>query len=162
VNPERSKVWAEARSSIHPVNVETSGLTGDIQAEVEGGSVRLQAPFKVDIDAERLKSGNALVDVELQRRLETRKFPRVIGAVKEVGQDGSGRANLRGELTLHGVGKATDADVTVRALDDRTIEIEGEKIIDMRDFGLNPPKFLFFKVYPEVKVRARLVAERAD
>jgi polyisoprenoid-binding protein YceI len=156
---EKSRLWADARSSIHPVKVETSGLTGFVEAEVVDGQVRLGAPFRVEIDAERLKSGNALMDGELQRRLETRKFPRVIGAVREA-QPGSPKHKLIGDLSLHGVTQATDAEVTVKILDDKTIEVEGEKTIDMRDYGLNPPKFLMFKVYPDVKIRARLVCER--
>jgi len=161
VVPEKSRLWAEARSSLHPINVETSGLTGAIEAEVTDGQVLLGAPFRVEIDAERLRSGNALVDGELQRRLETRKFPAVAGAVREVVRRDGGLWLLRGELTLHGVGRLTDADVTARVVDDRTIEIEGEKVIDMQDYGLTPPKLLIFRVYPEVKVRARLVAESA-
>jgi polyisoprenoid-binding protein YceI len=160
VIPERSQLWAEARSSLHPIRVETSGLSGDIEAEVENGEVRLLGPFRVEIDAERLKSGNGLVDNDLQRRLDTRKFPRVVGSVREIEAVSPGRVRLRGDLSLHGVSKATDADVSVRAVDDKTIEIEGEKTIDMRDYGLTPPRFLVFKVHPDVKVRARLVAER--
>jgi len=158
VIPERSQLWAEARSSIHPIRVETNGLTGDVEAEVDNGQVRLGAPFRVEIDADRLKSGNGIVDGELQRRLDTRKFPRVVGAVKEVEPLPTGRRRLRGDLSLHGVTRATDAEVTVRVVDDKTIEIEGEKTIDMRDYGLTPPKFLMFRVHPDVKVRARLVA----
>ena len=158
VVPEKSRLWAEARSSLHPIQVETSGLTGIIEAEVRDGQVVLGAPFRVEIDAERLRSGNALLDGELSRRLETRKFPAVVGAVREVRRDG-GLWLLRGELTLHGVGRLTDADVTARVVDGKTIEIEGEKVIDMQDYGLTPPKLLIFRVYPEVKVRARLVAE---
>jgi hypothetical protein len=40
------------------------------------------------------------------------------------------------------------------------IEIEGEQVIDMQDFGLKPPRILMFKVEPRVRVRARVVAER--
>jgi polyisoprenoid-binding protein YceI len=160
VIPERSQLWAEARSSIHPIRVETNGLTGDIEAEVETGQGRLGAPFRVEIHAERLKSGNGLVDGELQRRLDTRKFPQVVGAVLEVEPLPSGRWRLRGDLSLHGVTRATDAEVTVRVIDETTIEIEGEKTIDMRDYGLTPPKFLMFRVQPDVKVRARLLAQR--
>ncbi len=162
VIPERSRLWAEARSSLHPIRVETSGLRGDLEAEVEDGKVRLGAPFKVEIDAERLRSGNGLVDGELQRRLDTRKFPRVIGAVRAVEPGGDGRSRLQGDLSLHGVTQSTDADVTVRLVDEKTIEIEGEKTIDMRDYGLTPPKFLMFRVQPDVKVRARLVAEKEE
>lgn len=161
VIPDRSHLWAEARSSLHPVKVETSGLSGTIEAEVEAGAARLGAPFKVEIDAELLRSGNRLIDGELQRRLETRKFPRVVGAVREAEARGdAARWILRGDLSLHGVTRAADAEVTVRVVDDKTIEIEGEKVIDMREYGLNPPKLLMLRVYPEVKVRAKLVAER--
>jgi polyisoprenoid-binding protein YceI len=162
VIPDRSKLWAEARSSIHPVKVETSGLSGDLEAEITDGMVELKAPFKVEIDAERLRSGTGLIDGELQRRLETRKFPRVIGHVKEVSGAGPGRARLAGELSLHGATRKADVEVSVRALVERTLEIEGEKVIDMRDYDLTPPKFLMFKVHPDVKVRARIVAERVD
>jgi polyisoprenoid-binding protein YceI len=163
VLPDRSRLWAEARSSLHPIKLETTGLTGTIEAEMADGAARLGAPFRVELDAERLRSGTALIDGELQRRLETRKFPHVVGAVRLAEARGEGpRWILRGELTLHGVTKATDAEVTVRVIDDRTIEIEGEKVIDMRDYGLKPPKLLIFKVHPDVKVRARLVAERDE
>src|SRR5262245_20087650 len=160
VIPDRSQLWAEARSSLHPINVETSGLTGEIDAEVEGQSVRLGAPFRVEIDAEKLKSGNGLVDGELSRRLDTRRFPRVTGAVKASDGLPPPRWRLRGDLTLHGVTRETDAEVTARVIDADTIEIEGEKTIDMRDYGLTPPKFLMFRVHPDVKVRARLVAKK--
>jgi polyisoprenoid-binding protein YceI len=163
VIPDRSRLWAEARSTLHPVKVETSGLTGTVEADVEDGKVRLGAPFRVEIDAARLRSGNGIIDGELQRRLETRKFPVVIGAVRAAESRGdAARWILRGDLTLHGVSRATDADVVVRVIDDRTLEIEGEKVIDMRDYGLNPPKLFVLRVHPDVKVRARLVAERED
>jgi polyisoprenoid-binding protein YceI len=160
VIPERSRLWAEARSTLHPIRVETDGLEGVIVADVDGGEVRLGAPFRVAIDAEKLRSGNGLVDNELQRRLDTRKFPRVIGAVRAAETNRPGRARLVGDLSLHGVSVATDVEVDVRVVDDETIEIEGEKTIDMRAHGLVPPKFLMFRVQPDVKVRARLRAKR--
>lgn len=159
--PEQSRLWAEARSSLHPIRVETDGLAGEIQAEVDGTEVRLAAPFRVEIDAERLQSGNGLVDGELRRRLETHKFPSVRGTVGEVQALSPGRWRLHGELSLHGVARPTDVEVTVRLVDDgNTIEIEGEKTIDMRDHGLAPPRLLMFRVQPDVKIRARLRAER--
>ncbi len=103
--------------------------------------------------------GNALVDRELQNRLEVRKYARVVGEVREVKalDDGTGY-HLRGDLTLHGVTRSLEADVTLRPIDDKTIQLEGEKEIDMRDFGLNPPKLFIFRVYPEVQIKVRVVA----
>ena len=49
-----------------------------------------------------------------------------------------------------------DVDVTVRQVDAKTVEIEGARAIDMRDFGLPPPSFLMFRMRPEVQVKAKL------
>src|SRR5262249_49337085 len=74
--------------------------------------------------------------------------------------NGAGTSRLTGELTLHGVTRSLEVVVTVRQLDAETLEIEGTREIDMRDFGLPPPSFLMFRMQPQVQVRAKLVAER--
>jgi polyisoprenoid-binding protein YceI len=163
ISPGRSELWAEARSSLHPVRIHTTGLEGIVEAEpAEGtGAPRLGTPTHVEVETQRLRSGNALVDGELQRRLDSRKFPRVRGALTASAAGSSpGTWRLTGELTLHGVTRTLEVEVTVRQLDPRTLEIEGGRAIDMRDFGLPPPSFLMFRMQPEVQVRARLVAER--
>jgi len=160
VIPEQSKLWAEATSSIHPIRVETDGLTGQIQVDVEGAEVRLQAPFRIEIATERLRSGNGLVDGELRRRLDTGKFPVVYGSVSEAQALSPGKWLLRGELSLHGITRATAVEVALRLIDEDTIELEGDKTIDMRDHGLTPPKFLMFRVQPEVRIRAQVRAQR--
>ena len=159
--PERSELWAEARSSLHPVRVHTGGLEGVVEAELEDGMPRLGTPTFVELETQRLRSGNVLVDGELQRRLDVRKFPRIRGELtRSVAGNGAGMSRLTGELSFHGVTRTLDVAVTVRQLDPRTLEIEGGRAIDMRDFGLPPPSFLMFRMQPEVHVRARLVAER--
>jgi polyisoprenoid-binding protein YceI len=161
IAPQRSELWAEARSSLHPVRVHTSGLVGVVEAELVDGQLRLGTPTYVEVETERLRSGNGLVDGELQRRLDSRKFPRIRGELVRSGPGTTAGTNLlTGELTLHGVTRSLDVEVTVRQLDPRTLEIEGSRSIDMRDFGLPPPSFLMFRMQPEVQVRAKLVAER--
>jgi polyisoprenoid-binding protein YceI len=159
--PDRSELWAEARSTLHPVRLHTTGLAGVLELEVRGDHLELVPPTHVEVETERLRSGNALVDGELRRRLDSRKFPRIRGELtRSVAGSGDGRSRLTGELTLHGVTRTLEAEVTVRQLDERTLEIEGARSIDMRDFGLPPPSFLMFRMQPEVQVRAKLVAER--
>jgi polyisoprenoid-binding protein YceI len=163
ISPGRSELWAEARSTLHPVRLHTAGLEGIVEAEPGEGTdaPRLGTPTHVEVETQRLRSGNALVDGELQRRLDTRKFPRVRGELtRSAPGSRAGTYRLTGELTLHGVTRTLEVEVTVRQVDPRTLEIEGGRSIDMRDFGLPPPSFLMFKMQPEVQVRARLVAER--
>ena len=161
--PERSQFWAEARSSIHPIRVETTGFEGYLDVEVEGDRLKLDGPVSahVELEVERLKTGNGLYDRELERRLEVRRYPRIKGDVREVHPlDGGNRYHVRGDLSFHGTTKSVEGDVTIRVVNDRTIEIEGEREFDMRDYGLDPPKLLMLRVHPEIKVRGRVVAER--
>ena len=121
--------------------------------------MQLGLPTHVELDANLLKSGNALVDRELENRLEVRKYRRVVGELREVKPLGSGTGyRIRGDLTLHGVTQSLEADVTLKAIDDKTIELEGERVIDMREFGLNPPRLFIFRVYPEVQIKVHIVA----
>ena len=160
VLPERSRVWAEARSSLHPIRVETAGFEGQLEAEEIDGRIRLAPPTRIALDVRLLKSNNGLVDVELQRKLEARRFPRIEGELREAAAPTETRSVLRGILTLHGVAREMEVEALVRAPDAATLEVEGEKLLDMREFGLVPPKFLIFKVEPIVRIRAKLVARR--
>ena len=161
--PERSQFFAEARSSVHPIRVDTTGFEGYLDVEVEAGRLKLDGPVNahVELEAERLKTGNGLYDRELERKLEVRRYPRIKGDVREVHPvDSNGRYRVRGELTLHGTTKSVEGDVNIKLVNDTTIEIEGERAFDMRDYGLDPPRLLMLRVYPDVRVRGRVVAER--
>ncbi len=108
-----------------------------------------------------LKTGNALYDRELERQIEVRKYPRIRGEILEVKEIEAGRRyRVKGNLSLHGVTKAVEGEVNLKVLDDGNFEVEGEKVFDIRDFGLTPPRILMLKVYPDVKVRGRVVAEK--
>jgi polyisoprenoid-binding protein YceI len=161
--PERSQLWAEARSSLHPIRIETTGFRGYVEVELEGERLKPDAPVsaQVELGTERLETGIGLYDRELERRLEVRRHPWIKGTVQEVtALDSAGRYLVRGELSFHGVTRSLTGEVTIRVGGDRTIEVEGEKELDVRDYGLEPPRLLMLRVYPEILVRGRVVAER--
>ena len=163
--PEQSELTAEARSSLHPIHVRTSRLAGFMEATVNGSGRRVEvAPTgRLELAVEELKSGNFLYDREIGRQLEAGKYPRIRGevrAVEPLGKDG--RFSVRGELTLHGVKRPVEGEVTVRVVDASTLEVAGEHVFDVRDFGLDPPRILMLKVYPDVRVRARVIARRQE
>jgi polyisoprenoid-binding protein YceI len=161
--PERSRIWVEATSSLHPIRAETSGLKGHFDADIVNGRITGGTPVtgRVEIDADRLRTGNGLYDYEIGRRLEVRKYPVIRGTVRAVEPIGDGkRHRVSGELDLHGVARPVTGEVTLRAVDDRALEIEGERSFDLRDHGLEPPRLLMLKVHPDVRVRGLVVAER--
>lgn len=161
--PQRSRLVVTARSSLHPIRIETAGLEGWFEAGREGDGLDTEvAPnAQVQIELELLRTGNPLYDREIERRLEARKYPRVVGSVQGIrALDGDGRYAIASELRLHGVTRSLEVEVAVRFLDADTVEVEGEHTIDVRDFGLEPPRLLLLKVRPDVHVRCVAVAER--
>ena len=162
VVPERSKIWADARSSLHPIKVETTGLEGFVEMTIVDGHIDTNAPVSgnVELDASLLKTGNGLYDRELASKLEIRKYPRVRGRIISVKALDSGTSyRVQGELSLHGQSSAVQGDVQMRMIDATTVEFQGEQTIDIRNFGLEPPKFLMLKVYPDVKLRGLVIAQ---
>ena len=63
-----------------------------------------------------------------------------------------------GDIEFRGVTRSYEDEMTLVALDDHTVQLEGERTFDIRDFGMEPPKILTLRVYPEVKVRVVIVA----
>jgi polyisoprenoid-binding protein YceI len=161
--PEGSRFVAEAQSSLHPIRVDTPGFEGTIDLVMSDGRLDLSVPPQchIEIDTDRFKTGNGLYDRELERRLEVGRYPRLRADVRRVNAlDAANRYRVSGEVRFHGARKIAEGEVTLRVRDERTIEIDGERDFDMRDFGLEPPKILVLRVYPEVRVRAHIVAKR--
>ncbi len=162
--PEKSRVWIDARSSLHPINSTTDGLEGFITLEMEeGGKVDLTSPpeGRLSLDVSRLSSGNRMEDRELQKRIDARRYPTIDGVLTGMETDGGeGRYRVKGDLSFRGVTKEYQDGLSVNAVDDHTVQLAGESKFDIRDFGMRPPKILMLKVEPEVAVRVEIVAER--
>ena len=161
IDPERSKVFIEATSSVHPIHGEAGGLEGSIDAEFDGDGLDLSSSpqMSIELPVERLKSGNKLEDAEMMRRIDARRYPRIKGVVRDIKPQGDdGRYLMTGDLSFHGVTQTIDGEVTISRPDDNTLVIEGEREFDIRDFNVSPPKILMLKVHPEVKVRIRVEA----
>ena len=159
--PERSLVWIEAQSSIHPIRGQAEGLSGSLDVEFDGDGLDLSMTpeISVELPVERLKSGNRVEDAELMRRIDARRYPNIRGVVRDMKAQGEdGRYVVTGELTFHGVTQTVEGEVTVSRPDDRTVVIEGQQEFDIRDFKVDPPKMLMLKVHPEVQVRIRVEA----
>jgi polyisoprenoid-binding protein YceI len=161
--PERSQVWIEARSSVHPIHTRTDGLEGFLEVDHDGSGridVGTTPPrAHLSLPVERLKSGNPLEDRELRRRIDARRFPTIDGeltAMKHIGGDGS--YLVRGDVTFRGVTRSYEDAMEFELLDDAALRVGGRSTFDIRDFGMEPPRILMFKVEPKVHVRVEIIA----
>ena len=160
--PPRSRVWIDARSNVHPIHTEAEGLEGWVEFDVDGATINVdQTPRgHLEYPVENLKSGNALEDRELRRRIDSRRYPTIAGDLKGMKHcDDSSRYLVAGELTFRGVTRTYEDEMTIDVLDDHTLCLAGQSTFDIRDFGMEPPRILMLKVQPDVTVRVEIVAE---
>jgi polyisoprenoid-binding protein YceI len=159
----RSYLRVSGRSSLHPIDTETRGITGWFEASAsEDGALDLDDPVTgvLELAVDRLTSGNLLYDRELRRRINARRYP-TIGArlVGVAPSGGNGTYLVTGDVTFHGRTLTFEHDMAIR-FDRDQVTLSGEDVFDIRQFGMEPPSMLMVRVYPEISVRLELVGVR--
>ena len=164
--PEQSHVTIDATSSLHPIHSTSDGLEGYVDLEVgaAGEVTASTAPVgTLSFPVAKLRSGNAMEDRELYKRVDARRYPTIGGVLEELGGTaGEGGYRVGGSVTFKGVTKHYDDLLDIRAVDDRTVELKGSSTFDIRDFGMDPPRVLMLKVHPEVTVGIDVVAQKEE
>lgn len=166
IDPDRSRVWIDARSNVHPIHSETDGLRGFVDLELDAdGRVKAGAPAaaELSLDVSRLSSGNRLEDRELYKRVDARRYPTIEGVLETLEADGSENGyRVAGQVTFRGVSRRYQDVVTVEARDPKSITLAGASRFNIKDFGMDPPRVLMLRVEPEVDVRIEIVAVKEE
>ncbi|MHB1928954.1 MAG: YceI family protein [Acidimicrobiales bacterium] len=160
--PERSTVTIDARSNVHPIHTQTSGLEGYVELELGAdGAVDLEAKAAaaLSLSVSHLQSGNRLEDREMQRRIDARRYPTISGELDRIEPGrGDGSYRVSGTVTFRGVSRPHADEMAIRAVDQRTVSLAGRSRFDVREFGMEPPRVLVLRVEPEVDVAVDIVA----
>ena len=159
IDSDRSCVWVSGRSSLHPINTETRGVTGWFEAATRtDGSLDLGQAVsgELALTVDRLTSGNQLYDRELRRRIDARLYPTIKGRLTNIAVDGTHPDYVvTGDVEFHGKTRTFEHGMQIH-LDDAGVMLSGEDVFDIREFGMKPPSMLMVRVYPEISVRVEL------
>lgn len=159
----RSCVWISGRSSLHPINTETRGITGWFHAATRpDGSLDLTEAVggQLELAVDRLTSGNQLYDRELRRRMDARRYPTIAGRMTGISPKGDHPQYLvTGDVEFHGKTRSFEHEMNIDVRDDEVL-LSGEDVFDIREFGMKPPSMLMVRVYPEISVRVELYGHR--
>jgi polyisoprenoid-binding protein YceI len=164
ISPERSHVWIDASSNVHPIHSTTDGLEGFVDlAFASGGAVDMNVTSSAELSlaVSRLSSGNRMEDRELHKRIDSRKFPTikgVLGSIRE--SDEAGTYRVSGDITFRGVSQHHEDLMQISSIDDDTIQLDGHSRFDIREYGMEPPRLLMLRVEPEVDIRVEIFAVR--
>lgn len=160
VDGSASQVIVQARSNIHDTQTRWSSLSGTIEADA--GDLGPATGASIAVDMTRYDAGDFLKNRKVKKDLEVDRYPTArfeLAGLDEIRELGEGRfaARARGTIAWH------DRSVEVTATGEGSftggeLRAKAELELDVRDFGVAPPKFLMFKVEEVVTVVVTLVA----
>ncbi len=165
VSRAESVLSFQAKSTLHEVSGKNTMLDGFIEAGLndEGRLIFDPLPtMHLDFLVEQLRSGNSMLDQQMWKLIDSKRFPRITADLRTlVPTDSPFQFSGSGDITLAGRIKRYGGEISfsVRGTD---LVFEGDLDVDIRDFGLTPPNLLFIRVDPVVKVHLHLVANPAQ
>jgi hypothetical protein len=162
IAPDRSRVWIDARSNVHPIHSETDGLEGFIELGMhpEGGiDLAVRPTGMLSLAVSRLSSGNRMEDREMQKRIDARRYPTIQGTLDTVVPDGAvGSYRVSGDISFRGMSHRHEDLMQIRGIETDTLQLDGSSSFNITDFGMEPPRMLMLKVEPDVNVRIEVIA----
>jgi polyisoprenoid-binding protein YceI len=163
VNTAQSTVKVGLRVNLHPSHINANSLSGVIECEVdEQGKPRLDRPYSAELTlpVDAIKSGNGIQDREMRRRFDASRYPTITATVTHgEALEGEGRYRAVAKLTMHGQTREIKGDVQL-GVKGTTMTIDGQQVINVKDFGIDPPRLIILKVEPDVDLQVHIVAER--
>jgi polyisoprenoid-binding protein YceI len=163
VNTAQSTVKVGLRVNLHPSHINANSLSGVIECEVdEQGKPRLDRPYSAELTlpVDAIKSGNGIQDREMRRRFDASRYPTITATVTHgEALEGEGRYRAVAQLTMHGQTREIKGDVQL-GVKGTTMTIDGQQVINVKDFGIDPPRLIILKVEPDVDLQVHIVAER--
>jgi hypothetical protein len=142
---------------MHPIT-RSGPVSGHVEATVRRGALDLAAPASglVQLEMQAL-TGDAYLDREMELRLDTQRYPRAIARLTQI-HPADGGYRMAGEVVIHGRTQPVEGVAVVSVDSGRELRLHGALSLDIRDFGIVPPRLLLLRVHPEVEVVLDFVA----
>ena len=152
-----SKVSMDGTSSIHDWTVEGAIIRGSFEVEPEFmtdktlKSVKSLTTKEVNPKAElaipvrSLKSGKQKMDEIMLEAMKSAEHKDIVYKLKEmvlkgdVAASGAAKFDTKGELTVAGVTKPCDMEISLDRVDATKVKFSGMHKLKMTDFGIAPP-----------------------
>ena len=168
-----STVKINGTSTVHEWEMSGSQIDGKIEmpadlttnATVEGWKNAATPTVTVSIPVKSIKSEHSKMDSIMADALKADKFPAIKYELLKIALVKPGTSTFvvgsHGKLTIAGVTKEVDMNVTATRGTDNRLAISGELPIKMTDYGIKPPTAMLgtIKAGDAVKVSFRWVVE---
>ncbi|MFQ5693425.1 MAG: YceI family protein [Nitrospinota bacterium] len=149
LRPGSGKVTFHADARLH----EFTGVTREVSGWFRTDDLRTptQGTGCVGVEAASLETGIGLRDAKMRAtHLETDRYPDIVYRVDAIARVGD-QLLLAGTLTLHGVSRSVRVPIQLTPLPEGA-RAKGAITVDLRDYDIPIPRFLFVRMKPEVVV----------
>jgi hypothetical protein len=161
--PEVSRLYIDVHTNAEPIWGRATWLSGMFSGAWANGRLELDPPPDVQllVPIASLKSENAFYDREMRAAMASRRHPNILAKLYQLKPlDEWNHYEASGEITVRGSTQMVSGRFTITALED-TVTIAGEHLMDIRKFGVDPPRIPLLKISPEFFVRMALTFRRS-
>jgi polyisoprenoid-binding protein YceI len=164
VQPTSSAVLIEARSTVGPIEIATTEVSGQACLTMVGDDLETaeEPAANLDLPVASLRSGTPLYDAEVHRRLDAQRYPSIRAELRSARSIANNRWAVSGDLTIHGTTRSMAGTAECTLMTSELLTVSGQQVIDIRDFDIVLPSALMLRIYPDVTVRYRIEALRTS
>jgi polyisoprenoid-binding protein YceI len=148
-------VTISGTSTLHDWESVATGVEWSGSMTVEGGAVKDIKDAVITIAVEKIKSDKgSTMDEKTWEAFQYDKNPSIIFKLGKLTADGTNRFKGAGTLTMAGATKNIQLNVEAKVNANGTVRFTGSQKINMKDYGMTPPKAVMgtIKVGPAVTV----------
>lgn len=144
-----------------------TGTTTEVSGEMSGGESLQAVRGWVEAPVATLKTGNDRRDRDLNRSMESEKYPTIrfeLAAVEPSAVAGDSMSvRLLGRFIIHGVSREATVPVTLVFLPE-SIQVRGETLLNLEDYEIGGLTKMMgmLKMHEEIVVHIDLVFEAGD
>ncbi len=174
---DRSRIWIEGSSTVHDIHCVAGEIVG--YANVGAAAQEIDSPedlttngngsVKVNIPVWQFDCGRRQMNRDFFRALKADDYPEIQfeyynSTLKtNLGPDCHPfQLEVEGLLTVAGTGKDVTLMVDIEPCEENHFTLKGSKVINMKDFGIDPPSALFglIRAHEELEVFFSLTARQ--
>ncbi len=147
LNNRESTLFIEGTSNIHDWKINAENMSGTLNLEFDDGVLESINQLEINIATESLKSGKSGMDKNTYKALKSNRFRNINYSHKKVNDvkkisDKKYELSTTGNLEIAGVSRTIDLNFLLD-LTGKTLFINGEHLLDMSDYEVEPPTAMF-------------------
>lgn len=166
---KESKFWFEGTSTLHDFEITAKEIKSNLNIESYAGSKNefKVSKLKLIIPVKELESGKESMNENMQEALRADENPNITfdltssSRISLINNGDSAKIIALGNLTVAGIKKLINLNVTAVKLSENKLEFKGEKKLLMTDYKIDPPTMFLgtVKTGNSIKVKFNLLLD---